>query len=139
MKNQFYIKFENGMPTGTAQQKGVYVRNGKPYFYTKDKVKSAGEQFTRGIKPYAPKTPSDKPIKLTLWFAFDTKDKKKWGQYKASRPDADNIVKLWKDCATGLLWNDDAQVVDLRVIKTYAEKASIMACYEELIEGRHDA
>ena len=31
-------------------------------------------------------------------------------------------------------WKDDAQIVDLRIRKTYAEKASIFVVWEELKE-----
>ena len=93
MKDQFYLYFDT-MPKGTAQQKGVMVRNGKPIFYRKDNVQSARNHFMRALKPYKPIKPSDKPVKLHLWFAFDVKDKKKWGKYKPTMPDADNIATV---------------------------------------------
>ena len=58
-----------------------------------------------------------------------------WGKYKPTRPDTDNYIKEFKDVMTSLdFWNDDSQVVDERVIKTYAEKASITVWWEELDE-----
>lgn len=42
------------------------------------------------------------------------------GWYVA-RPDGDNIAKAVLDAGTGVLWVDDAQVVDLRVHKLAAE------------------
>lgn len=131
MKDQFYLHFDT-MPTGTAQQKGVRIVHGKPMFYEKASVKDARTQFTLALKPHAPEQPSKKPIKLTIWFAFDVKDKKLWGQYKPTRPDTDNSLKLLKDCMSGMFYVDDAQVVDEQVIKTYAEKATIMIRWEEL-------
>ena len=131
MKDQFYLHFDT-MPTGTHQQKGVRIVHGKPMFYEKASVRDARTQFTLALKPYAPKQPSTKPIRLTIWFAFDVKDKKLWGQYKPTRPDTDNSLKLLKDCMSGLFFVDDAQVVDEQVIKTYAEKATIMVRWEEL-------
>lgn len=139
MKDQFYLHFET-MPKATAQQKGVYVRNGKPHFYEKSSVESARQEFKLALREHLPSRPSEKPIKLTIWFAFDTKDKKKWGQPKPTRPDTDNYLKLFKDCMTadkygnGGFWLDDAQVVDERVFKTYAEKATIMVRWEEVRE-----
>lgn len=41
-------------------------------------------------------------------------------------------MKLLKDCMSGMFYVDDAQVVDEQVIKTYAEKATIMIRWEEL-------
>lgn len=37
-----------------------------------------------------------------------------------SRPDADNIGKLVMDALNGVVWGDDASVVDLRVTKRHA-------------------
>ena len=134
MKDQFYLHFDT-MPKATAQQKGVYVRNGKPRFYEKNSVESARREFIYALNEYKPKIPSDKPIKLTIWFAFDVKDKKLWGQPKTTRPDTDNYLKLFKDCMTSAgYWLDDAQVVDERIFKTYAEKATIMVRWEEIRE-----
>ena len=132
MKDQFYLHFDT-MPSATAQQKGVRIVHGKPMFYEKAEVKTARQMFTLELKPHAPKTPSDKPIKLYVWFAFDVKDKKLWGQYKPTRPDTDNSLKLLKDCMTGLFFKDDSQVVEETVIKTYAEKATIMIKWEEIL------
>ena len=134
MRDQFYLHFDT-MPSGTAQQKGVRIVHGKPMFYEKSEVKTARQMFTLELKPHAPEKPSDKPIKLTVWFAFDTKNKKLWGQYKPTRPDTDNSLKLLKDCMSGLFFKDDSQVVEETVIKTYAEKATIMMRWEEVFDN----
>jgi len=86
------------------------------------------------MKPYRPKEPSERPIRLTVCLYFDiSKPKKLWGQYKTTRPDCDNYVKEIKDVMTELgFWKDDAQVVDLHVIKRYSEKATIYIQLEEL-------
>ena len=144
MRDQFYLHFDT-MPTGTAQQKGVRIVHGKPMFYEKAEVRDARNQFTLALKTHAPETPSERPIRLTIWFAFDTKNKKLWGkdipgsdepwsghQFKPTRPDTDNSLKLLKDCMSGLFFKDDSQVVDERVIKTYAENATIMIRWEEV-------
>jgi Holliday junction resolvase RusA-like endonuclease len=36
------------------------------------------------------------------------------------RPDLDNIIKAIKDGANGVVWRDDAQVVDVRASKRYS-------------------
>ena len=44
------------------------------------------------------------------------------GAYKTTRPDADNLQKLLKDCMTRLgYWRDDAQVASEIVEKFWAE------------------
>lgn len=132
MNKQFYLHFDGGMPKGTAQQKGIRYVNGKPQFYEKRSVYNAKVAFLRGLKANKPPKPSDKPVRLFVWFAFDTKNKKLWGKYKPTRPDTDNSLKLLKDCMSGLFYSDDSQVVDERVVKTYAEKATIMVKVEDI-------
>ena len=139
MKDQFYLHFDT-MPKGTAQQKRY---NGKSHTYFKDdKLLNAETEFKLALLPYRPAIPCTKPIKLIVWFAFDTKNKKLWGkpidgvtfyEYKATRPDTDNYIKLFKDVMvkTGF-FKDDSIVVDERIIKTYAEKATIMVSYQEI-------
>lgn len=133
MNGQIFLHFET-MPKGTAQQKGVYVRNGKPHFYTKPKLENARAQFTRALLPYKPKKPSNKPIKLTVYFYFDVKTRSLWGKPKPTKPDTDNYLKLLKDCMNGLFFEDDAQVIDEHVKKFYAEKATIVVRWEEVEE-----
>lgn len=142
MKNEFYLRFENGMPKGTAQMKGERIAyrfiGGRkvPYIdhYRKPEVQASRNQLTLMMKKYRPKEPSDRPIRLVVCLYFDiTKPKKLWGKYKTTRPDCDNYVKEIKDVMTDLkFWNDDAQVVDLRVVKRYSEKATIYIRLEEL-------
>ena len=137
MKKTFYLHFEDGLPKGTAQQKGEAIRykNGRPYIqhYKKAKVEAMRTEFILRLKPHAPRIPTDKPVRLCVWFAFDIKDRKLWGKYKTRKPDCDNYVKELKDAMTDAgFWLDDAQVADLRVIKTYAEKGTIAVTVEDL-------
>lgn len=142
MKNEIALFFENGLPKGTAQEKGERIAyrviNGRrvPYIqhYKKSQVSAMRREFELRLKPFAPKRPSDKPIKLMVVLFFDIKTPKKaWGTYKTTRPDCDNYVKEIKDAMTTTgFWIDDAQVADLRVIKRYAEKGEIYIRVEEL-------
>lgn len=139
MNKSFILQFEEGMPKGTAQQKGMAIRykNGRPYIqhYKKDKVDSARQAFIYKLKRYAPATPSESPVRLNIWLCFDVKDRHLWCKYKPTRPDADGYVKEFIDAMGECgFFKDDSQVVDLRVIKTYAEKASIFVQWEELGE-----
>lgn len=138
MNGQFYLHFET-MPKGTAQQKGVYVINGKPHFYEKPVVKNARNEFLREMRQYRPKKPTDKPVKLTVTFYFDVKGRHLWGKPKATKPDTDNYIKLLKDCMTETgFWLDDSQVVDEHVKKFYAEKATIAVYWEEVQGAAND-
>lgn len=139
---EFYLRFENGMPQGTAQEKGericYVVKNGKrvPYIkhYRKPSVDAARAEFIYKLKKYKPAEPLEGPIRLTVILYFDKKAPKKcWGTYKTTRPDCSNYVKELEDAMTECgFWFDDNQVADLRVVKYYAESATIYVRLEEL-------
>lgn len=144
MKNEFYIHFENGMPKGSAQQKGEtvkYKRVGNrilPYIehYRTPKVQTMRNLFILKLKRYRPEQPYEKPIRLKVVMYFDVKNKKLWGTYKDTKVDIDNYYKELADVMTVLkFWKDDSQVVDLRLIKYYSEKASIHISLEEIEDG----
>lgn len=130
MKDAFVLSFDT-MPKGTSQEKGVNHRTGK--FYSNNRCQAAEWLFRSKLKQHRPPEPSLKPIKLYVWLTFDVTDKSLWGKYKPTRPDTDNYIKLFKDCMTKeKFWRDDSQVVDERIIKTYAEKATIFVSWSEL-------
>lgn len=130
MSRRVFLYFET-MPKGTAQQKRY---NGRTHTYFKDKKLMATEQqFYFALKPYAPKQPSELPIRLHIWFYFDIKEKKKWGLPKTSKPDVDNFSKAFIDQMTKCgYWQDDSQITDLHIEKYYAEKATIVFEWEEV-------
>lgn len=137
MKHEFFLTFPT-MPKGTAQEKGYNRKTGR--YFKKGNVANAEREFRIALRPYIPDKPSDKPIRLFVWFAFDVKNKKLWGKVKPTKPDTDNYLKLFKDCMTADkkgkngFWIDDAQVVDERVFKTYAQEARIFVSWEEVEE-----
>lgn len=132
MKNQFLLTFPNGMPKGTAQQKR-YNSYSRTYFKDK-KLQALEDTFFNALKPYRPKTPSERPIRLYILLAFNIKSPRRlWGAWKITKPDADNYCKTFIDQMTQVgFWNDDAQIASLKIEKTYAESASIFVRWEEL-------
>ena len=148
MKTDFFLRFEKGMPSGTAQQKGERIRykfdpktrKKVPYIdhYRIPEVQALRNQMKYMMKKYRPEQPSDKPIRLTVIFYFDIKRPKKiWGTYKTTRPDVENFYKEIADVMTELgFWKDDSLIVDLRLVKYYAEQATIYIKVEEL-EDEH--
>ena len=70
------------------------------------------------------------PIKLDLVLFFEVPQS--WPAWKreaalskhiahTTKPDADNVVKAIKDALNGIVWQDDAQVVEVSVIKLYSD------------------
>lgn len=139
---EFYLRFPEGMPKGTAQHKGECIRyrisGGRrvPYIhhYKKAEIDTARALFMYQLKKYRSKQPIKGAVALTIILYFDIKGPKKvWGTPKTTRPDCDNYAKELIDCMTDLgFWEDDAQICDLRIKKYYAESATIYIRVEEL-------
>ena len=143
MSEHFIITLEEGMPTTTSQQKGECIRykfvgdKRVPYVhhFKKAKVSAMRQRLEWKFKLFRPKYTIEGPVRLFIILYFDVKDRTKWGKVKDTRPDLDNWAK---ECIDALVsagfFKDDALIVDLRIKKYYAEKASIYVEWsEELI------
>lgn len=145
MKHEIFLYFDGELPRTTAQEKGekisyktIYGRR-VPFIahYRKPEVEAARTLYAYKLKPYRPKTPSNLPIKIEVFAYFDIKDRSKWGKYKPTKPDAENWFKEIADVMVQLGYmEDDNQIVDLHIVKYYAEKASIVIRWEELSDGK---
>lgn len=117
------FKIETEPPTATAQQKKVRIVCGRPQFYEPSNVKQAKAVLMAGMLPHRPAEPLEGPLYLRVWWMFGTKDNKKIGKWRDTRPDTDNLEKLLKDCLTQLgFWKDDSQVVCECASKEWVEK-----------------
>lgn len=141
MKKEIYLYFEEGLPTTTAQQKGECIRfkivdgHRVPYIqhYKKAKVSNMRTEFEYKLKRHRPEHPAEGPVRLTVILYFSIKDRKLWGRYKTRKPDCSNYIKEIEDAMSSVgFWDDDAQIAELRVIKYYAEKATIYIRVEDL-------
>lgn len=90
--------------------KRVKVYNGKPIFYESDELKAARSLFESRLSKHVPDRPIEGPIRLVTKWCFG-KQKCAAPEWKTTKPDTDNLIKLFKDCMTELnYWHDDAQV-----------------------------
>ena len=132
-----YLELEKN-PTGTAQQKGERVVGNRIHHFEKKTVRSQrqiyrnaliGELDGREVPHY------DGPVYLDVTFFFAIKDKKRWGQWKTSRADCDNLVKLLQDAMSDVgFWEDDAQIANLKVKKKFDEHPGILIEVGRLIQ-----
>jgi len=61
-----------------------------------------------------------------------SKKKRSQAQWKESKPDADNIAKIFKDAMSKIVFEDDAQVAWLTVQKKFAPFARVTVSVMEL-------
>lgn len=132
MKIQFFLPMEH-VPTVTAQEHKVTVRNGKPVFYDPPELKRARGILTDYLAPHRPEEPMAGPVELVATWCFKTSAAGMNGRYKDTKPDTDNLDKLLKDCMTDLgFWKDDAQVCREIIEKFWALQPGIWIRVTEL-------
>lgn len=128
-----FFKLKMNPPTATAQQKGERIVGGRYiHHYKKRRVADAEAILKDALLPFVPAEPiTGKPIQLIVCWCFPyPKSAKKhlpgWARFKITRPDADNLNKMLKDCMTDMgFWQDDALISAETVIKVYADEPGI--------------
>jgi len=132
MTTEFFMPMKSP-PTITHQQKQVSVVNGKPVFYEPDELKAAHAKLMAHLGQHVPKKKYNGAVRLLVKWCFPIKGKHQDGEYKATKPDTDNLQKLLKDCMTDCgYWKDDALVASEIIEKFWANKPGIYIRIEEL-------
>jgi Holliday junction resolvase RusA-like endonuclease len=129
------------------ERAGATIRwgQGRPYihwFVTTDEanyreaVAWAAKAAMRG------RLPTERPVALLLhafmpiaasWSMRERSDARSGAKLPTGTPDWDNIGKSVGDALKGIVWVDDAQVVDGRVIKRHSERPALRVEVRELI------
>ncbi|MFZ3132863.1 MAG: RusA family crossover junction endodeoxyribonuclease [Desulfosporosinus sp.] len=131
MRTEFFLPMEK-VPTTTQQMHKVKIVNGKPQFYDSDDLKAARVKLTTHLAGHIPKGKYTKAVRLVVKWCFP-KGSHKDGEWKTTRPDTDNLQKLFKDILTDLgYWTDDALVASEIVEKFWAERPGIYVRIENL-------
>lgn len=121
------------LPTVTHQQKKVHVVNGKPVHYEPAALKDARQKFSAHLSAHVPKEKLTGPLRLLTKWCYAA-GKHKNGEYKTTKPDTDNMIKLLKDVMTTLgFWVDDAQVASEITEKFWADQQGLYVRIEELV------
>ena len=130
LKTEFFMPMVP--PTATAQERRVTVRNGKPLIYDTSAIKDARNKLCSYLMMHRPIDPYTRAVRLTVKWCFPRGNHKD-GEYKATRPDTDNLQKLLKDCMTHCgYWKDDALVASEICEKFFADVTGIYIRIEEL-------
>ncbi len=119
--NGLYMFLPMTVPTTTAQTKRVMVRHGKPIFYDCPRMKAAREAYKTAMLPHRLKEPMQGPIAVCVEFLFETKDKKRCGKRKHTRPDLDNMAKALIDALQDTrFFENDSQIAMLTLEKWWS-------------------
>lgn len=118
---------------GEAQGKGRPRVGRQGRVYTPPKTRAAETEIKRiASMEMAGRDPFDGPVALTMRTIVEpTKSWSKKHQAAAltgmirptKKPDLDNMIKLVKDALNGVVYRDDAQVVELIASKVYGPQA----------------
>lgn len=131
MKIDFFMAMQP--PTKTHQEKQVHVVNGKPVFYEPAELKASRTKLRAYLSKHLPQMPFEGGVRLTTWWCFPIQGNHRDGEYKISKPDTDNLVKMLKDVMTDLgFWQDDAQVASEVIEKYWADIPGIYIKVESL-------
>lgn len=132
MTTEFFMPLKK-VPTVTHQQKQVTVVNGKPVFYEPAELKTARAKLMAYLGQHVLDKPYGRPVRLVVKWCFPITGKHSDGEYKATRPDIDNIQKLLLDCMTDLgFWKDDSLIVSLVAEKFWAKLSGIYIRIDEV-------
>lgn len=74
-----------------------------------------------GHCPIKAGTPIHLDIQFIMPFPSSMSEKKRQMATHTKKPDIDNLLKFFKDCANGILWHDDSQVVSVNAYKSYGK------------------
>lgn len=121
------------IPTKTHQEKRIVIRKGKPQVYEDKELQEARAKYEAYLAKYVPQKPLTGPVSLHVVWCFPIKGNHVEGDPKVTKPDTDNLIKLFKDCMTTAgFWKDDAQVFREINEKYYSFREGI---YVEIVGG----
>lgn len=101
------------LPSVTQQEHRAGVnKKGKAYIYDTPEITDARQLFRAHLAPHKPDEPFSGPVELDIrWLYNDEDGKHQDGEFKITKPDLSNLVKLIEDEMTRLgFWKDDSQV-----------------------------
>ncbi len=126
------IFFVPGRPKGT--QTGSVIRVGGRSFPIR-RGTPWSSYCALVAQQHAPARPIEGPILDVRMIFFLPRPKKPKYPYPATRPDLDNLVKGLLDKFNGILWHDDAQIIELSIGKRYTDALHPEGVRVEVQEG----
>ncbi len=133
-------------PTVTQQEHEFKIVKGRVVVYDPPRLKDARHKFMdlllaqkRRIPGWDFIFPMEGPLRLVtkwIWPCHSEDAEHANGEWKTTRPDTDNLIKLFKDCMTRThYWQDDAQVCSEITEKFFGERPGIYVRLEQIGDG----
>ena len=118
------------VPKGSTRAFAM-MRNGKPFAVTtaaNPKTKSWQSEVTVMAQAHAPEEgPWEGPVALFVHFMMPRpKTLAKKVRHHIKKPDLDKLLRLIKDALKGVIYKDDAQVIDVSTSKRYSLTTGVM-------------
>ncbi|MHB8124669.1 MAG: RusA family crossover junction endodeoxyribonuclease [Desulfitobacteriaceae bacterium] len=128
------------VPTATHQEKQVRIiyKDGKPIpqYYEPEPLKAVRNKLEAHLARHIPKQKYTKAIRLVIKWLFPITGKHYDGEWKTTKPDCSNSIKLPEDIMAGLgFFTNDAIVASLVVEKFWSKTPGIYVCIEDLENG----
>jgi Holliday junction resolvase RusA-like endonuclease len=131
MRTEFFMAMKP--PTETHQEKKVRCVKSKPQFYEDDPLKAARAKLTAHLAGHIPDQKYTGATRLITKWCYPITGDHYDGEWKITKPDTDNMVKLPKDVMTKLgYWTDDALVASEIIEKFWAKVPGIYIVIESL-------
>ena len=129
MRTEFFMPMKP--PTCTHQEKQVNWKT--KTFYEPAELKAVRSKLMAHLGQHVPDEKYTGGVRLITKWCFPITGKHQDGEYKATKPDLDNLQKMLKDCMTDLgYWTDDALVASEIIEKFYAARPGIYIAIEEV-------
>jgi len=120
-------------PQTTHQEKQVKVIKGKPVLYEPAELKAARAKLQAHLAGHVPEKKYTGAVRLVTKWLFPVTGKHRNGEYKTTKPDTDNLQKLFKDIMTDLgYWTDDSLVASEITEKFWSDIPGIYVKIESI-------
>ena len=131
-------------PTVTQQEHEFKIVKGRVVVYDPPRLKEARQKFMGLLLAQKHRMPGwdfifplEGPLRLvTKWIwpcDYIVGEMHADGEWKVTKPDTDNLIKLFKDCMTRThYWGDDAQVCSEITEKFFGDKPGIYVRVEQI-------
>jgi Holliday junction resolvase RusA-like endonuclease len=142
-----FVVFELEVEPRGWERPGAMIRKGREGTYIHWYIRAEEETYREAIAWAAKaamrgRQPTSEPVALIVHAFLSIPVSWHWKKKQAARsgallptgkPDFDNIGKVAADALKTIVWNDDAAVVDGRVIKRYSDKPALRVEVREML------